>query len=441
MTTEIFISYRRSDAIGHARNVHRELLQSFEPQRVFFDLGTLESGDVFPTKIDDAVRSCKVLLALIGPGWAAVEHQGRRRLEDPADFVRREIALAIELGKHIVPVLIDDAAMPAAADLPTVLAALAGRDAHTLRGKSVAYDDELRRLVDLMTRFGASRLRRASAGQPHAEREMLPVLCDRGPQDTAAGDLIRAETRAALPRPIVLVVHGRPDEAHKEFVDRVQTFSLPRLLKGTSFASGIQFAHVNDLLPVDAGQAAFDQRLRERLGEALDLDTVESDAQLLRQMQALKLTTLVAVVTWRASELAGDPMLMLRRVFDYWAQFPAPGARALAGCIVCLKYDRAAASSGWVRRMFGGGSDRIEAMRTAIDRSVTAYARDERVAWCVAEELPSVTVADLDRWVLEVARLVGRFTVAEDKLQSIIGGPARPMQAVLPELGKLINAL
>jgi hypothetical protein len=60
------------------------------------------------------------------------------------------------------------------------------------------------------------------------------------------------------------------------------------------------------------------------------------------------------------------------------------------------------------------------------------------VAWCVARELPSVTVADLDRWVLEVARLIGRFSVAEDRLQAIIGGAARPMEGVLTELEKLV---
>ena len=441
MPIEIFISYRRSDTGGHARYLGKELLQWFDEPHVFFDLASMDLGDVFTQKIDTAVRECSVMLALIGPGWATVEQAGKRRLHDPTDVVRNEIALALQLGKQVVPVLLDSATMPSAADLPDVLAPLALRNAHTQGGRSFEYDEDLQRLgLHLAGIAGVSAPRVRSARQPQglvAGRDKLPVLCDRSLQDDAAAKTIRAELRSERRRPIVLVLHGRTDEAHHAFVDRLESYSLPRLLKGTVVTPGDRFVRVNDLLPLDGGQGAFDRRLRERIGEALETGLVDDDLALLRQMQQLKLSSLLAVVTWRASEVGGDAMLLLQRVFDYWAQFPAVSTRTLVGCIVCLKYDHPSAGRGWMKRLFGGG-DPAEVLRAAIERSVTGFGLDPRVAWCVARELPSVTVADLDRWVLEVARLIGRFSVGEERLQAIIGGAARPMEGVLAELEKLV---
>ena len=73
MPIEIFISYRRSDAGGHARYLGKELLQWFDEPHVFFDLASLELGDVFTQKIDAAVRECSVLLALIAAGTLVTE--------------------------------------------------------------------------------------------------------------------------------------------------------------------------------------------------------------------------------------------------------------------------------------------------------------------------------------------------------------------------------
>src|SRR5262249_28764470 len=103
---EIFLSYRRTDAAGHARALSRDLARNFPPNSIFFDRNTIESGDDFPDRLHSAVTECKALLALIGPDWlTAAEPSGARRLDDAHDFVRMEIALAIEQRKKIIPVL------------------------------------------------------------------------------------------------------------------------------------------------------------------------------------------------------------------------------------------------------------------------------------------------------------------------------------------------
>jgi hypothetical protein len=88
VTPGIFISYRREDAPGHAGRLYDALVARFGDGQVFMDLD-MELGVDFVEQINDAVGSCRLLVAVVGPRWATVEDApGRRRLDDPADFVR-----------------------------------------------------------------------------------------------------------------------------------------------------------------------------------------------------------------------------------------------------------------------------------------------------------------------------------------------------------------
>jgi hypothetical protein len=53
-------------------------------------------GVDFAEVITQAGSSCQVLLAVISPGWlTATDQDGRRRLDNPDDLVRLEIAAAL----------------------------------------------------------------------------------------------------------------------------------------------------------------------------------------------------------------------------------------------------------------------------------------------------------------------------------------------------------
>jgi hypothetical protein len=149
----IFISYRRSDAAGHARALHRDFCRCFASETIFFDRQSIESGDVFPETLRYAVGKCQVMLVLIGPEWLQAKNAaGLRRLEDPQDFVRQEIAQALNLNKKIIPVLFDEMRMPAASELPEGLKPLALCDALPLRGKAYEYEVQLSELVRLVAK-------------------------------------------------------------------------------------------------------------------------------------------------------------------------------------------------------------------------------------------------------------------------------------------------
>jgi hypothetical protein len=146
--TDIFISYRRTDASGHARALHRDLCLRFPQDRIFFDRESIESGEKFHERIRAAVTACQVLLALIGPDWLNAQGpDGKRRLDDPKDVVRGEIALALRLNKPVIPVLFDDVPMPKPKELRKSLKPLAKCDALNLCGKTYVYDVQLNELV------------------------------------------------------------------------------------------------------------------------------------------------------------------------------------------------------------------------------------------------------------------------------------------------------
>jgi hypothetical protein len=133
MAGGIFVSYRRDDNRYAAGRFYDRLAQHFGPKQIFMDVDTIEPGLDFVKVLNERVGSCAVLVAVIGPAWLDVrDANGRRRLDDPADFVRIEIEAALARDVRVVPLLVEGAAMPREADLPESLRSLARRNAVTL---------------------------------------------------------------------------------------------------------------------------------------------------------------------------------------------------------------------------------------------------------------------------------------------------------------------
>jgi len=107
------------------------------------DVTDIEAGADYVQVLKGAVGSCDVLLAVIGRKWATcTDHAGRRRLDDVHDFIRIEIGTALARGVRVIPVLVDGANLPTAADLPDDLEMLARRQAVELRDARWAVDIE-----------------------------------------------------------------------------------------------------------------------------------------------------------------------------------------------------------------------------------------------------------------------------------------------------------
>lgn len=126
----IFVSYRRHDAEGEAGRLFDDLVEQFGEHSVFMDVAAIEAGRDFRKAIDESIATCGVLLAIIGIGWLDGKNDaGLRRLDDPNDFVRMEIASALKRDIPVVPVLVRGARMPRADQLPEDVRELAYRNA------------------------------------------------------------------------------------------------------------------------------------------------------------------------------------------------------------------------------------------------------------------------------------------------------------------------
>ena len=137
---KIFISYRRGDSIAYAGRIHDHLSQHFGADEVFMDIGGIAPGEDFVNVLDARVADSDVVIALIGPGWLNASDERGRRIDQPDDFVRYELAAALEQGKRLIPVLVSGARMPGADQLPPALARLARCQAHPVDDSRFAYD-------------------------------------------------------------------------------------------------------------------------------------------------------------------------------------------------------------------------------------------------------------------------------------------------------------
>jgi hypothetical protein len=142
-----FVSYRREDAAGFAGRLCDSIERLLPDEPIFRDVDGLSPGQDFVSAIDARLRQCRVCLAVIGRDWLnARDGQGRRRLDQPDDFVRLELAAALARPEVLViPVLVEGAPMPPADALPAEIRGLARRQAVALRDDT--WDSDVVRLV------------------------------------------------------------------------------------------------------------------------------------------------------------------------------------------------------------------------------------------------------------------------------------------------------
>jgi hypothetical protein len=148
---QIFISYRRSDTQSASRHLAEALKVRFGSEHVFFDTRDIAAGVEWKSDTMRRVQESDVVLAIIGPHWAATaEDRARRSLLDRTDedLVRLEIETAFTHGAIVIPVLVDDAEMPARDSLPRPFRPLVDVQAQTLH--HVSWDRDVDALAEVL---------------------------------------------------------------------------------------------------------------------------------------------------------------------------------------------------------------------------------------------------------------------------------------------------
>jgi hypothetical protein len=199
----VFISYRRQESSGMAGRLYDRLAARFGDDQVFMDVDAIDLGVDFGEAIAQALSSCTVLLAVIGPRWlTATDEDGQRRLNDLDDIVRLEIQTALERDIRVIPILVEGAVMPRRQQLPEELAGLARRNAHFLRHESFRFDTDrlLAAIEPLLPSADASSVVSGPARVVPVAADPAEVVtrADRGhPEETAPSGALQQDRRPA----------------------------------------------------------------------------------------------------------------------------------------------------------------------------------------------------------------------------------------------------
>jgi hypothetical protein len=139
---DVFISYRRRDSQEICDRIVSYL--ATRSYQAFRDVSSILVGADFDTVLRQAIDGSAAMLVLIGPEWLTLrDAEGRRRIDDPEDYVHREIARALAAHKQVIPVVVNGARMPAEAEIPPDLRGIAWEPSFTVRGGR-HFDSEMR---------------------------------------------------------------------------------------------------------------------------------------------------------------------------------------------------------------------------------------------------------------------------------------------------------
>jgi hypothetical protein len=144
--TTIFINYRTGDETFAPVHLEEKLAERFGADNVFRDSRTIGPGLDFRPELWGSLARSSVLLVVIGSQWLVASRDGQRLLDRPEDYVRREVAMALQIGIRVVPVLVGDIKLPRAEDLPSDIKDLAYRQYLRLHSRTAQHD--MMRLID-----------------------------------------------------------------------------------------------------------------------------------------------------------------------------------------------------------------------------------------------------------------------------------------------------
>ena len=290
---QIFISYRRRDAAGHASLIFARLRGRFGDQYVFFDQDDIEPGDHFPGRIEVAIRSAPVVLVVIGLDWLASLNE--RATSGKIDLVQREVSIAVKRKRNqndrveIIPLLVGSAAMPERAhlhgDLRESIAPLFDYEALTFQGSQQDQDNQFERLFDCIAEvagFGPE--------APVDRASELPVLSIVAP---ASGVPVPGSAPAHMPdidkverafRAVSRMLLDWPQETDGHWIERPELSRLRDLTTGNSPSVTILLGGPGE------GKSAILARLGSLLAEddtvllAIKADLILRDVASLRQL-------------------------------------------------------------------------------------------------------------------------------------------------------------
>lgn len=307
----IFISYRRDDQV-HAIALKGELDNEFD---LFFDQNpeSIDPGQRWDLRLEQGLEDCRVFLAVIGLEWGS--ERNLERLQDPEDWVRREIETALDRDDalHVVPILMGGAQPPRDDALPPSLRALFFRR-QFLQIREDGWPADMAFLVGRLHAWLATPASTAARREPVADRVgPLCQLCDRVSQERGIGRVLRPESRHPA-----MILFGHKAEDHCGFLDSLaHRKALHRVLGMTGGGTGVSIHPLRwDGRDVAGG------RFRDALTGAIAADVIgdigATEAEVREHFrQARQPSVLFLYVDWNAFRLVGPGLF--KGFVDAWS--------------------------------------------------------------------------------------------------------------------------
>jgi hypothetical protein len=147
----IFLCYRREDTQDAAGRLHDQLVAAYGQDRIFMDIDSVPLGIDFVDHVTDQISRCAGVIVMIGKQWRTIkDKKRRRRLDNEDDLVRAEIRAALRQEIPVIPVTVQNAAMPTAHDLPDDIRLLARRNGIEL--SATRWKTDVERLIKELDR-------------------------------------------------------------------------------------------------------------------------------------------------------------------------------------------------------------------------------------------------------------------------------------------------
>ncbi|MBL8154175.1 MAG: SUMF1/EgtB/PvdO family nonheme iron enzyme [Anaerolineae bacterium] len=237
--SHIFISYRRADSRKDAGRIYDRLVEAFGKPNVFKDVDDIPMGRDFRGVLREAVAQCDVQLVIIGKSWLTItDEKGQRRLDNPGDFVRIEVETALQRDHCLViPVLVDNASMPGADELPLELRELAFKNATPVRDDPDFHND----VTKIIRSLGgtASPTKPAAVFDVHEAISRFYRAMDDHQWDVARALLAEIRASGTAPRVFNADAHESEIWAALEAEERDKEYEVLRLMARRSNPVGI----------------------------------------------------------------------------------------------------------------------------------------------------------------------------------------------------------
>ncbi|MBB5957140.1 hypothetical protein FHS29_003733 [Saccharothrix tamanrassetensis] len=241
----VFVNYRAKDNPIAAAAIAQVLSNHFGKELVFRDSVSMDPGVRYPDAIRAALHDADVLVAVVGPHWLALDPAtSRPRIESENDWVRMEIAHALDRGIPIVPVLLQDtpenARPPRHDELPDDIKRFASIQAARFSQQRYTKDmaDLVERLVQLVPSLAVPRLFGRPLPEPGADAAPSALLRpERGVVPFAGRDRELADLTAwahdSTSNAVRLLV-GRPGSGRRRLA-----LELCRRLRDSGWLAGV----------------------------------------------------------------------------------------------------------------------------------------------------------------------------------------------------------